>query len=168
MTSVDRLIEAVLQQVRGSGMLEAGAMMGVVTAVGSDGTATVSRGSDIFPRVRLLAGDVPAVGDRVELLRTAGGWVCLGALRRNSAPRVQSGTSSTPGGTANAWSTVNVTFPTPFPTTPTVVATPRFSTTTATTYMLAVVYNESPTGFQLKVWRTTTAGTDCNWVATTY
>lgn len=78
---IDRLIDAVLRKVQASGMLEAGALMATVSAVGTDGTVTVTRVGDTYPKVRRLASyTAPAVGDRVEILRTAGGWVCLGKL----------------------------------------------------------------------------------------
>ncbi|MFF7408696.1 hypothetical protein [Streptomyces lydicus] len=81
MAAVDTLINATLDAVRKSGMLEAGALMATVSAVNSDGTATVTRGTDTYPKVRLLTGyNVPTVGDRVEILKTSGGWVCVGAL----------------------------------------------------------------------------------------
>ena len=54
------------------------ARTGLVSAIGSDGTITVTVADSTYPAVRLL-GCAPAVGDLVTILRTAGGWVCVGA-----------------------------------------------------------------------------------------
>lgn len=79
---VDRLLDAVLKRVKDSGLLWSGTVMGTVSAVGTDGTVTVTRGSDTYPKVRLLSGYTsPAVSDTVEIMRTLGGWVCMGAIQ---------------------------------------------------------------------------------------
>ncbi|MFF4952278.1 hypothetical protein [Streptomyces chattanoogensis] len=81
-TAADRLLDAVIKKVKDSGLLYSGILMGTVSAVGSDGTITVIRGTDTYPSVRLLSGYTsPAVNDTVEIMRTLGGWICLGALQ---------------------------------------------------------------------------------------
>ena len=80
--TADKLVSAVIAKIKNSGLLESGTFMATVTAVNFNGTITVSRGSDTFPDVRLLSGFVsPKVGDRVEIMRTLGGWVCLGMIQ---------------------------------------------------------------------------------------
>lgn len=80
LTPADRLVNAVIKKVKDSGLLWSGVLMGTVSAVNTDGTVTVTRGSDTYPSVRLLASVAPSVGDSVEIMRTMGGWVCLGVL----------------------------------------------------------------------------------------
>lgn len=79
MAAIDRVIGAAVDSVKKSGVLEAGALMAIVSMVNSDGTVTVTRGDDTYPKVRRLSGYTgPAVGDVVEILRTSGGWVAIG------------------------------------------------------------------------------------------
>lgn len=78
---IDTIIQASVDGVKRAGVAQAGALMANVSAVGTDGTVTVTRGTDTYPLVRILSGYInPVVGDAVEILHTAGGWVCLGAL----------------------------------------------------------------------------------------
>lgn len=78
---IDTIIQASVDTVRRTGVAESGVLMANVSAVGTDGTVTVTRGADTYPLVRILSGYTnPAVGDVVEILRTSGGWVCLGSL----------------------------------------------------------------------------------------
>jgi hypothetical protein len=82
MAAVDKLLGAAVQSVKTSGLLESMARMGVVSAVNSDGTVDVSRSGDVFPSVRLLTGYAsPTVGDSVQMVKTMGGWVCVGAYQ---------------------------------------------------------------------------------------
>ncbi|MCR8576460.1 hypothetical protein [Streptomyces sp. Isolate_219] len=82
MAAIDRVIGAAVDSVKKSGVLEAGALMATVSVVNSDGTVTVTRGDDTYPKVRLLSGyRDPAAGDTVQILKTTGGWVCVGELR---------------------------------------------------------------------------------------
>lgn len=82
MAAIDAVIGAAINGVRKSGALESGALMATVTAVGTDGTVTVERGTDTYPKVRVLSGYTsPRTGDLVEIMKTAGGWVCIGSLR---------------------------------------------------------------------------------------
>lgn len=81
MRPIDTLLDAAVERVESSGALETIARMGVVSAVAGDGTITVTVADSTLPRVRVLTHYAfPAVGDTVELLRTAGGWVCVGRL----------------------------------------------------------------------------------------
>ncbi|NED36686.1 hypothetical protein [Streptomyces sp. SID8499] len=80
-TPADRLVNAVIKKVKDSGLLWSGVLMGTVSAVGTNGTITVTRGTDTYPSVRLLASVAPSVGDSVEIMRTLGGWVCLGVVQ---------------------------------------------------------------------------------------
>lgn len=81
MAAIDTIIMASVDGVKKSGVVESGALMATVSVVGADGTVTAIRGSDSYPKVRILSGyPNPAVGDSVEILRTSGGWVCLGSL----------------------------------------------------------------------------------------
>lgn len=80
-TVADIVLGAAVRRVKDSGVLEGQALMATVSTVNGDGTVDVARGDSAFPRVRCLSGyPSPAVGDTVEILRTAGGWVCLGVL----------------------------------------------------------------------------------------
>jgi hypothetical protein len=77
--TLDTLITATLDAVRKSGMLWEGTRQATVSAVASDGTITVTRGGDTYPRVRRTDAYLRAtVGDLVLIHRTLGGWVCLG------------------------------------------------------------------------------------------
>ena len=80
MSAIDTIISAVTAQIRASGLLESGTIMATVSAVGADGTITATHGTNTYPRVRVLTALGVAVGDRVEIMRTLGGWVCLGRL----------------------------------------------------------------------------------------
>jgi hypothetical protein len=85
MAAVDKLLGAAVQSVKTSGLLESMARMGVVSAVNSDGTIDVSRAGDVFPSVRLLTGYAsPTVGDSVQMVKTMGGWVCVGAYQAST------------------------------------------------------------------------------------
>ncbi|MGW2591668.1 hypothetical protein ACWCXC_15585 [Streptomyces sp. NPDC001515] len=98
MAGLDALLGASVEAVRRSGALESGAIMAVVSAVRVDGTVDCARADDLYPSVRILSGyQAPAVGDRVELLRTVGGWVCLGALQ-SATPAPQWITAALAGG----------------------------------------------------------------------
>lgn len=81
MTALDTVLAASVSAVKRSGALEAGALMATVSVVNANGTVSVTRNGDTYPSVRLLRGDpTPAVGALVEILKTSGGWVCLGSL----------------------------------------------------------------------------------------
>jgi hypothetical protein len=55
--------------------------MATVSVVNSGGTVDVTRAGDTIPSVRILASYlIPTVGDMVEIIKTAGGWVCIGVL----------------------------------------------------------------------------------------
>lgn len=87
MAAIDVINASAIDAVKRSGVLEAGALMATVSTRNADGTITVTRGTDTYPNVRLLAGDpAPSVGDLVEILKTSGGWVCLGSLLTTKAP----------------------------------------------------------------------------------
>ncbi|MCT2594231.1 hypothetical protein LHJ74_30725 [Streptomyces sp. N2-109] len=84
---VDSLNESAVDAVMKSGLAKRLSRSAVVIAVRSDFTVDVHTGNDeiLTERVRVLGYGVE-VGDSVTILRTAGGWVCLG---------VQMGTYST-------------------------------------------------------------------------
>ncbi|MFJ9961083.1 gp53-like domain-containing protein [Streptomyces avermitilis] len=166
-TNADRLVTAILAKVRQSGLLESGLLRATVSAVNSGGTLTATRGSDTYPKVRLVGVlNRPAVGDTVQIMRTLGGWVCVGRVETSSAPRIQRGQTSVPTTTANAWATAAVTFPVPFANTPTVVATASSGIATAGANLSVAVFNESTTGCTLNVNRGTANATFVNWIAT--
>ncbi|MET9425644.1 hypothetical protein ABZY06_33910 [Streptomyces sp. NPDC006540] len=79
MTYLDTIIRAVEDRILRSGVTEQSTMTGAVSAVATDGTITVTRDSNTYPKVRILAGYVPRVGHAVQIHKAAGGWVCLGA-----------------------------------------------------------------------------------------
>lgn len=173
MATIDDIIDATIRRVRASGMLTDNVLMGTVSTVGTDGTITVVRpgvsGDDTYPKVRLLdRNPPPAVGDRVEIANTNGGWVSLGRLQTSSAPRVQRGLVTTPIGSTANYVLTYVSFPVAFVGTPTVCATPVSGVTaTSTTFNWAV--NEiSPTGFRLRTYRSNqnSFATDYSWIAT--
>lgn len=163
MAAIDKVIQASIDGVKRSGALESGALMGVVSAVDTGGTLTVARGTDVYPAVRILSGyNHPVVGDTVEILRTAGGWVCIGALRSSSAPRIQSGRATTPV-PSGGFSDIAVTFSGAFPAAPRIVITPD---TTAPQNMTWGVMNVANTGFTIRCYRTTANATNFMWLAT--
>ena len=105
----------------------------------------------------------PVVGDVVEVMRTANGWVCLGRLDTPSQPpQIQSGTASmtTP---QNTWATANVVFPRPFSAPPRVVLTP---VVTAVQTFYSSIDNPTATGFTARVYRTGSSTTTVHWIAT--
>ena len=166
-TAADRLMNAVIKKVKDSGLLWSGVLMGTVSSVATDGTATITRDSNTYPDVRLLDGYAPSVGDTVEFMRTLGGWICLGPLRTSSRPLIQRGTAVTPGsGTSVSWTQVAVTFPQPFPSTPTVVATPVSAASAGSTELNWAVNDVTTTGFLMRSRRTTDNPTTFGWVAT--
>lgn len=116
-SAADRLVNAVLKKVKDSGLLYSGTFMATVSAVGSNGTLTVTRGADTFPDVRLLSGYAhPMVGDTVEIMRTASGWVCLGVLqtaRPAGVVDIRAGSVGVVASTANTPAYSTVTFDTP-------------------------------------------------------
>ncbi|MBA0054302.1 hypothetical protein E0L36_26655 [Streptomyces sp. AJS327] len=124
---IDVLNDSAVDAVRKSGLAVETARMATVTGLNADGTLDVQAGPDSFPRVRVLSAYLnPDTGDVVEIMNTAGGWVCLGQLMVSTQPRIQRGTASVPavsGTTANPalWGQVDVTFPRPFASVPTVV-----------------------------------------------
>ncbi|WP_326792040.1 hypothetical protein OHA79_09570 [Streptomyces sp. NBC_00841] len=78
---LDRIIAVVIDNIKKSGLLAQGTLSGTVSAVGTDGTVTVTRNADTYPKVRrLVSYTSPAVGHSVLIHRTLGGWVCLGQL----------------------------------------------------------------------------------------
>jgi hypothetical protein len=171
MAAVDKLLGAAVQSVKTSGLLESMARMGVVSAVNSDGTVDVSRAGDVFPSVRLLSGyESPVVGDTVQMVKTMGGWVCVGRLAASSAPNIQSGSVTFPTGTDSTWLTVDVTFPRAFAATPRVVMTPNSAIAAASTDLTWAISSPSATGFTARYRRnnSSTSTTTFCWIATTY
>ncbi|MGW6754534.1 hypothetical protein [Streptomyces sp. NPDC055006] len=169
MAGIDALLGASVNAVKKSGVIEGSALMATVTVVNSDGTITAARGADSYPKVRVLSGYlVPTVGDVVELLRAAGGWVCIGKLMTSSAPRIQSGQVSVAIPTANKWYTAPVVFPKAFASTPIITATPASGIATDGANLSVAIYGESATGFTMNVNRGTAATTFVNWIATTF
>ncbi|MFE1763099.1 hypothetical protein ACFW81_02585 [Streptomyces angustmyceticus] len=82
MAGLDSLLGASVDAVKRSGAIENSALMATVAMVNTDGTVDVSRAGDTYPSVRLLTGYLmPTVGDSVEIIKTAGGWVCVGRLQ---------------------------------------------------------------------------------------
>ncbi|MGW6920855.1 hypothetical protein ACWGA9_06160 [Streptomyces sp. NPDC054950] len=174
MAAIDAVLGASVDAVKRSGALENGALMATVSVLNADGTADLTRAGDTYPNVRLLSGYLnPSVGDNVEMLRSAGGWVCVGALRTNSGPRIQSGRLNLTFA-ATAVANWNVTFPKAFDSVPNVVANIA-SNAAAVRWYKANVYNESTTGFTLYITTTDAAATAAawsaipmSWIATTY
>lgn len=80
MAALDHVVNAALEGVKKSGLVESGALLATVTSVPGGGVVSVSRAGDVYPKVRLLSGYSAANGDLVLILRTNGGWVCLGKL----------------------------------------------------------------------------------------
>ncbi|MFJ9408582.1 H-type lectin domain-containing protein [Streptomyces sp. NPDC101393] len=166
---VDILVDATVDAVAGAGVAEAVARMGTVAVVDAGGTVTVTLAEGDVPKVRLLGRlYAPTVGDMVEVLRTRSGWVCLGPLATSSAPKIQSGTVTTPTGTDSTWITATVTFPKAFSSTPRVVMAPNSAITTASTTLTWSTSNASTTGFTARCRRSnsSTATTPFDWIAT--
>lgn len=169
MAAIDVILNASVDSVKRSGLMESGAMMGTVTAVADDGTVGVERAGDTYPRVRVLSGyERPTVGDRVELLRSAGGWVAVGKVMTHSAPLIQSGTVQTPAWPSGtlAWTETQVTFPVPFASTPNVVAVLHTGATLTNFECIWAINNPSPTGFLMRSRRNTSGVTGFQWIAT--
>lgn len=162
---IDVLNDSAVEAVKKSGLAVETARMATVTTLGSGGTIDVQAGADAFQRVRILSGYLsPKVGDVVEIMNTAGGWVCIGKVMGSSAPRIQSGMVTTPtpgsgGGTTNAV----VTFPRPFAGTPRIALTGDSSV--PQNFSVAV---QSPTanGFTARCYRSTDSSTTFHWIAT--
>jgi hypothetical protein len=170
MAAVDKLLGAAVQSVKTSGLLESMARMGVVSAVNSDGTVDVSRSGDAFPSVRLLnEAEPPVVGDTVQMLKTMGGWVCVGKLATSSAPRIQSGTVDQ-AGNSGAWTAnMTVTFPKPFAKVPVVVAMPNSGGSAGSSGVMSwQCTSVTTTSFQFRHWRDNTGTATFGWIATTY
>jgi hypothetical protein len=175
---VDILVDATLDAVADTGMVESSARMGTVTQVDSGGTVTVSVAEGSVPKVRVLGQFyAPVVGDVVEVLRTRAGWVCLGKFRTATTPVIQSGTATTPTVTVTApavasWSTVTVTFPKPFATVPRVTATPAEAFVSGSTSISFGVSDPTTTNFVLRSRRVSGTATNIsaaltlNWIAT--
>ncbi|AUG87283.1 hypothetical protein HOS59_gp19 [Streptomyces phage Rowa] len=170
MAGLDSLLTASVDAVKKSGALEQNALMATVSVVNSNGTVDCTRAGDTYPSVRVLSSyQAPAVGHSVELLRSAGGWVCIGSLRTTTAPRIQTGTAVTPAWSgAVEWTEVAVTFPKPFGSTPTVVATPVSAITSGSTELEFAVDGVTASGFQMRSRRSTSSVTTFNWIATDY
>ncbi|WP_353961839.1 H-type lectin domain-containing protein [Streptomyces sp. NBC_01500] len=172
MSGLDALLNASIDAVKKSGALENNAFMATVSVVNSNGTVDVIRAGDTFPSVRVLSGYLnPAVGDSVELLRSAGGWVCVGQIMTGNAPRIQSGTYSQTATTAGVWSSnMTVTFPKPFASIPVVVITPNAGGPgEATTNGIQVQCTSvSATSMAARHLRGNTGSSTFGWVATTF
>lgn len=80
MPAIDQVVNAAVEGVKKSGLMESGALLGIVSTSPTGGTVSVTRGADSYPKVRLLSGYAAVVGDLVLILKTNGGWVCLGKL----------------------------------------------------------------------------------------
>lgn len=80
MAAIDFVVNAALENVKKSGLVESGALLATVASVPGGGVVSVNRGVDSYPKVRLLSGYSAVVGDLVLILKTNGGWVCLGKL----------------------------------------------------------------------------------------
>ena len=166
---IDTVVSTVLDSVRKSGLLESFLVSGQVSSIGTDGTVTVTRGSDTYPKVRVLSGYLsPTVGDTVSILRGVSGWICPGRWRTTSAPRIQSAKVAGNSGTADTWLDTAVTFPVPFANVPRVTATPS-SGIGGSTDLQVTVDSETATGFTLRIKRGNTATpTYVNYIATDF
>lgn len=81
MAAIDLIVKEAIEGVKKSGALEAGALLATVSGWGPvGGTIAVTRGPDTYPQVRYLTNYAPSGGDLVLILKTNGGWVCLGKL----------------------------------------------------------------------------------------
>lgn len=161
---VDVLVDATVNAVSNAGVVEDNARMAVVEAVHDDGTLDATMDDGIVPSVRILSGYYsPSVGDIVELLRTVGGWVCLGALRTTSHPLIQSG-SLTISTTSGTWAWVTVSFPKPFLSVPVMSLTVNGNFASAEVH--CAVRNVTATGFDAGVLRASSFDTPVDWIAT--
>lgn len=173
MAGVDALLNASVNAVKKSGALEGNALMATVSVVNSNGTVDCTRAGDTFPSVRVLSGyQVPTVGDSVELLRSAGGWLCVGKLMTTHAPQIARGTVNVSISAATSGSTT-VTFARPFPVIPTVVGSLATGDGTAR-YFTARAYGATTTGFSALVLSSDAAQAAITgsfpvaWIATTF
>jgi hypothetical protein len=169
-SAIDAIIQSSVDAVKASGALESGALMGVVSAVGTDGTVTVTRGADVYPKVRLLSGyNNPAVADTVEMLKTVGGWVCLGRLRTapvaGSVVEVRAGITSITPSAANTPTLGTVTFPVVRGST--FVAQVTANTSVPGTQVTGVgIGTVTSTSLQIYLTRTNTSLTNIHWSVT--
>jgi hypothetical protein len=169
MSGLDKLLGASVDAVKRSGALEGNALMATVSVVNSGGTVDVTRAGDTYPNVRLLSGYlVPNVGDSVELLRSAGGWVCIGKVMTSSGPRIQTGTAVTPGIADGTWTAVTATFAKPFTSVPTVVVTPISNVTAATTEINWSLNALTASSFEIRCRRSTNSVTTFGYIATDF
>ena len=166
---VDVLVDSTISAVANSGLVEEVARMGTVTAVNAGGTVDVSVGNGQIPTVRLLSGyNAPAAGDLVEIMRTSGGWVCLGRLvTETQGPQLQAGTGATP--SASGWSSVVVSFPVPFSSVPIVTVTPATTNPGigGNADWRMVISATSTTAFTAQAYREASAPTAFRWIAVT-
>lgn len=167
MAGVDKLLSAAVLAVKNSGLLESVARIVTVSAVNSNGTVDVERNGDTFPSVRVLSGYLkPQTGDSALMVKGMGGWFCVGSFRTNNAPVIQRGSAVTPAIADSSWTSVRVTFSTPFSSTPTVVATPISAVEAGGTELNWAVDNVSASGFDMRCRRTTNSVTTFGWLAT--
>ncbi|MGP3940504.1 hypothetical protein [Streptomyces sp. 6N106] len=167
-TIADVVLDASVAKVADSGIIEGTCRMAVVSVVNSGGTIDVTRGDSTFPKVRILSGYLkPAVGDTVEILATAGGWVCVGRVMASSAPRIQSGTVDIPAGTAGSWLTKTVTFPVAFASTPNISLSLNTGTTSSDTFLWAFS-SVTTTSFIARSKRSSSTITTYHWIATDF
>lgn len=141
----------------------AAARMATVSAVNGDGTVDVAIADGEIPRVRCLTQIYrPGVGDVVEILATAGGWVCLGRLQTSAAPRIQTGTGVSADSTS--WVTNTVAFPVPFASPP-LVFTNVVAVSSGSQVTESCVSNVTTTGCQVRTRRSTGGAVTFMWLA---
>lgn len=164
-TSVDTLLDEAVAAVERSRVIESRARMATVSSVNGDGTVDVDIPDSTIPDVRMLSTFyAPRIGDRVEILRTAGGWVCLGALN-SGAPVAQRGSATANTSGTNNWVSQTVSFPAEFAAPPAVMVTPVAVTQDGAYAVDVAANNITTSGFILRARRTSSHNLTCHWVA---
>ncbi len=115
---VDVLVDSAVGAVASSGLIDEVARMGTVAVVNPGGTIEVDVEDGEIPSVRMLSTHYsPAAGDLVEIMRTSGGWVCLGRISTGipsgAVVDMRAGVVSVPvaSGAANNIGSADISFP---------------------------------------------------------
>ncbi|MBA9050789.1 MULTISPECIES: hypothetical protein [Streptomyces] len=172
MAAVDRLLDAAVLAVKNSGLIESVSRMATVTAVNGDGTIDVQRNGDTFPSVRLLMSHLsPLVGDTVQILKSRGGYVCIGIIASTpplgSVLDIRTGRTRILVPATNTTYSQAVTFPKLRGSNVSIQAT-VISTVPGSDVLGLTVASASTSGFTAYLRRTSATDTDIYWTAMSY
>lgn len=145
---------------------------GVIVQQGNvENQVQVRVGVSVITAGYLTNSYVPVEGDLVAIIKQDSSWLVLGRLPSVDNPYpsaiIQTGQVTViQGAILDQWQVQAAVFPVAFPGTPIVTATPYSAITVGTTANLQfTVSNQSATGFEARVRRSTNNNTIVNWVA---